>query len=61
MKEIGFSFQLKISLKRRGVHWIEEELLRLREEMFLEVLKRILMAIEAKTPKTQWGMGDLLE
>ena len=23
MKEIGLSFQLKISLKRRDVHWIE--------------------------------------
>jgi hypothetical protein len=40
------SFQFKIALKRRDVHWIEGELLRLREEMFLEVLKRILKEIE---------------
>lgn len=51
MKEIGLSFQLKISLKRRDVHWIEEELLKLREEMFLEVLKRILKAIEEEALK----------
>jgi len=51
MKEIGLSFQLKISLQRRDVHWIEEELLRLREEMFLEVLKRILKAIEEEALK----------
>ena len=46
MKELDFSFQVKIALKRRDVHWIEGELLRLREEIFLEVLKRILGEIE---------------
>jgi len=46
MKELNFSFQVKITLKRRDVHWIEGELLRVREEMFLEVLKRILKEIE---------------
>jgi len=38
MKEIIFSFQVKISLKRRDVHWIEGELLKIREEVFLEIL-----------------------
>lgn len=51
MKEISLSFQLRISLKQRDVHWIEEELLRLREEIFLEVLKRILTAIEEEALK----------
>ena len=46
MKEISFSFQVKIPLKRRDVHWIEVELLKIREEVFLEILKRILERIE---------------
>jgi len=37
MKEIRLSFELKIALKQTDVHWVEEELLRLREEVFLEV------------------------
>lgn len=51
MKEINLSFQLRISLKQRDVHWIEDELIRLREEMFFEVLKRILAAIEEEVLK----------
>lgn len=51
MKEINFSFKLRISLKQRDDHWMEEELLRLRDEMFLEVLKRILGVIEERALK----------
>ncbi len=36
MKEIRLSFELKIALKQTDVHWVEEELLRLRKEGFLE-------------------------
>lgn len=46
MKEIGLSFSVKISLKRTGVHWVEEELLRLWQEVFLEVFRLVLEEIE---------------
>jgi hypothetical protein len=53
MKEMSFSFQVKIALKRRDFHWIEDELLMLREGMFLEVMKRILRAIRALVGKVK--------
>ena len=46
MKEIKLSFEVSIVLKETDVHWVEEELLRIREEVFLEVLKRVMMEIE---------------
>jgi hypothetical protein len=46
MKEIRISFEVRIALKQTDVHWIEEELLRLREEAFLGVLKRVMREIE---------------
>lgn len=51
MKEMSFSFRSKISLKQRDVHWIEGELLRLREETFLEILKGPLKEIEDEALK----------
>ena len=45
MKEIRLFFNLRIALKQTDVHWVEEELLRLREEVFLEVLGRVLRRI----------------
>ena len=51
MKDIKISFDINISLKRQDVYWIEEELLKLREETFLEVLMRILKAIEEEALK----------
>lgn len=47
MKEIKYSFDIKLALKQYDVHWIEEQLLQLREEVFLEMLWRILREIEA--------------
>lgn len=46
MKEIGISLEIRITLKRHDVHWIEEELLRIREEAFLVVLRRIFEEVE---------------
>ena len=46
MKEIRLSFEVSIALKQTDVHWVEEELLRIREELFLEVLKRVMAEIE---------------
>jgi hypothetical protein len=46
MKEIELSFAIRILPKQTDVHWIEEELLRIRGEVFLGVLKRVLEEIE---------------
>ncbi len=46
MKEIRLSFELRIALKRTDVHWVEEELLRLREGVFLGVLRKVMGEIE---------------
>jgi len=48
MKEIRISLDIKIALKRHDVHWIEEELLRVREEAFLGVLRRIFEEVEGE-------------
>lgn len=34
MKEIRLSFEITIPLRQTDVHWVEEELLRVREEVF---------------------------
>jgi hypothetical protein len=46
MKEIRVSFEVRIALRQTDVHWVEEELLRVREEAFLGVLKRVMEEIE---------------
>jgi hypothetical protein len=46
MKEIELSFTIRIQPSLTDVHWIEEELLRLREEVFLRVLERVMLEIE---------------
>lgn len=46
MEGIKISFEVSIVLKQIDVHWVEEELLRMREEVFLGVLKRVTMEIE---------------
>lgn len=53
MKEIRLSFDINLSLKQYDVHWIEEQLLRLREEAFLEMLQKILGEIEAYALESQ--------
>ena len=47
MKEIKLSFDINLALKQFDVHWIEEQLLHLREEVFLDMLRKILCEIEA--------------
>lgn len=46
MKEIKISFTISISLKQTDIHWIEEELLKHREEAFKEALNKVLKEIE---------------
>ncbi len=48
MKEIRVSFEVNIALRQRDVHWVEEELLRVREEIFLRVLRRVMEEIEGE-------------
>jgi hypothetical protein len=63
VKEIRLSFDINLTLKRYDVHWIEEQLLQLREEAFLEMLQKILGKIEAYALESQTqceGCGDLL-
>ncbi len=42
MKEIRVSFTISISLKQADIHWIEEELLKKREAVFIEVMKKVM-------------------
>jgi small-conductance mechanosensitive channel len=42
MKEIRISFTISIPLKQTDIHWIEEELLKKREEVFMEVMKEVI-------------------
>ena len=53
MKEIRLSFDIKLALKQYDVHWIEEQLLQLREKTFLEMLQKILEQIEAYALESQ--------
>lgn len=55
MKEIRISLKLRIALRRHDVHWIEEELLRLREELFLGILERVLEGIEEEALRKRAG------
>jgi hypothetical protein len=41
MKEIKVSFTISIPLKQTDIHWIEEELLKKREEVFIEAIKKV--------------------
>jgi hypothetical protein len=47
VKEIKLSFDINLALKQFDVHWIEEQLLHLREGVFLDMLRKILCEIEA--------------
>jgi len=47
VKEIKLSFDINLALKQYDVHWIEEQLLHLREEVFLDMLRKVLREIEA--------------
>jgi hypothetical protein len=51
MKEIELSFTIRILPRQTDVHWIEEELLRLREEVFLGVLEKVMLEIEREVLK----------
>jgi hypothetical protein len=68
MKEIELSFTIRIRPSQTDVHWIEEELWRLWEEVFLRALERVMMEIEREVLKGRggvidagcywWGMGE---
>ena len=51
MKEINLSFNISIVLNQIDIHFIEEELLKMREDVFLKVLKKVLSEIELETAK----------
>jgi len=51
MKEIRLSFEVSVALKQTDIHGVEEELLRMREELFLEVLRRVMVEIEQEALK----------
>jgi len=53
VKEIKLSFGINLALKQYDVHWIEEQLLQLRENVFLDILKKILKEIEAEAVSHQ--------
>jgi hypothetical protein len=53
MKEIELSFTIRILPRQTDVHWIEEELLRLREEIFLGVLEKVMLEIEREVLKRE--------
>ena len=51
MKEIKLSFKISIALNQTDIHWIEEKLLRIREEIFKEVFSKVLRRIEKEAIK----------
>jgi hypothetical protein len=51
MKEMKISFTISISLKQTDIHWIEEELLKKREEVFIEAMKGVMEWIEREAIK----------
>jgi len=53
MKEIKLSFKLSIVLNQTDIHFVEEKLLRMREELFLEVLEKVIAEIEKEALKGQ--------
>jgi hypothetical protein len=57
MKEIELSFTIRILPRQTDVHWIEEELLRLREEVFLGVLEKVMLEIEREVLKGKRQCG----
>ena len=46
MKEIEISFDIKVTLDQTDVHWIEQQLLTLRQEVFIKALERVLTQLE---------------
>ncbi len=69
MKEIRLSFEITIPLRQTDVHWVEEELLRVREEVYLGgVLAKVMEEIEAEAlswmqqcgaeKRNPWGKGE---
>jgi len=53
VKEIKLSFDLSIVLNQTDIHFVEDELLKIREEMFLEVLEKVITEIEKEASKGQ--------
>ena len=53
MKEIKLSFNINLALKQYDVHWIKQQLLRFREEVFLDILRKVLWEIEAMAVGSQ--------
>jgi len=51
MKEINLSFNVSIVLNQTDIHFIEEELLKTREDIFLKVLEKTLLQIETEAIK----------
>jgi hypothetical protein len=45
MKEIKISFTISMPLRKTDVHWVEEELLKKREEVSMEVMKEVIEGI----------------
>lgn len=42
MKEIKLSFDINIVLDQTDIHYVKEELLKMREDLFLKVLEKVL-------------------
>ena len=53
MKEIKLSFDLSIVLNQTDIHFVEEKLLKMREEVFLEVLEKVISEIEKEALRGQ--------
>jgi hypothetical protein len=53
MKEINLSFKLSIVLNQTDIHFVEEKLLKMREELFIEVLEKVISEIDREALKKQ--------
>ncbi len=48
MKDITLSFTVTVALRQTDVHWVEEELLALRQTVFMQALQQVVAHIEAE-------------
>ncbi len=58
MKEIKISFTISIPLKQIDIHCVEDELLKKREEVFIEVMKKVMEEIEGQAIESYGVCSD---
>jgi len=63
MKEITISLTITIPLERTDINWVEEVVVRKREEVFKEVFREVVKVLEegVKRPECECGAGAMVK